>query len=120
MHYKSAALPVPPEANFTFERSLLCMNEMMFIKTRIFGESSSTVFNRADVRFLTRMNSYVIFIIRRACESLAAFRLRTFVRTFAGMRSDVNLSDIAGGKGTTATIERAQEWTFSGVRANVF
>lgn len=64
---------------------------MMFIETRIFGEPPSTVFNRTDVRFLTRMNPYMIFIICRAGKSFPAFRLRTLVRTFTGMRPDMYL-----------------------------
>lgn len=63
----------------------------MFVKTRILGESPSTIFNRANIWFLARMNSNMIFIISRTGKSLAAFRLCTFIRTLAGMCSYVNL-----------------------------
>lgn len=66
-------------------------NEVMLIKTRIFCKSSSTIFDRAYIWFFTWMNSYMIFIICCARKCFAAFRLCTFIWTFAGMRSHVNL-----------------------------
>ena len=66
------------------------------------------------------MNSYMILIVCRAGESFPAFRLGTLVRSFAGMRSNVNLSNITSGKRASATVEWAQKRTFPGMCPNVF
>jgi len=64
---------------------------MMFIQTRIFGKPSTAVFYRANIRFLTRVYPYVIFIIGCTGKRFTAHWLCAFIWTFASMRPHVNL-----------------------------
>lgn len=64
---------------------------MMFIQTRILGKPSTAVFYGANIRLLTRVYSYVVFIICRAGERFAACWLCTFIWSFTSMCPYMNL-----------------------------
>lgn len=118
VHDQRATLPVSSEAELALERSLLRVNQLMLVQTRVLGESSIAIFHRARVWLFTRVDADVIFVICRAGECLAA--LIAFVRTLPCVRPDVNFSDIRRRERTSAAVERTDEGSLARVRPHVF
>lgn len=118
VHNESAALSISSEAYFALERSLLCVDQLVFVKTRIFGKPTIAILDRAGVRFFSGVDSHVIFEICRTRERFVA--LGTFVRSLAGVSSNVDLPDVRSREGTTASVKRTQEWPFPRVSSHVF
>lgn len=65
---------------------------MMFIKTRIFCKSPSTILYGTYIWLLTRMYTYMILIVCCTSKGFTTFRLRAFIRTFASMCSYMHLN----------------------------
>ena len=57
-------LTILPMTNITLVRLFLGMDYVVLIQTRVLGESLPAVLNGTNVRLFSRVNTYVVLVVR--------------------------------------------------------